>query len=604
MLISALCDYYDILMKAGKVMTPGYSPVDITWLIALNEDGTLSDIIDYRLPEEVILKGKKDRIKTVWNPRRESFPQRESKSAINSELLDHRAEYIFGLEIDKSKSSENFFSVSGIKHQKYVEKNLSFIDGLHSPLIDAYRLFLQNWDPEAEKDNRKLTELKADFTRYYAFCLSGSPHLLQDEPEIKNKWEEMIAGAENTYGKYIAQCSVTGDILPIAKLHNKITGIRGAQSSGAGFISFNNASESSYGREQSYNSCISEQAMLKYTEALRYLLENEKHHTMIDDVHVIHWAASGDEEYDDIFNLFTVSDTVSADNTDSMLSQLFKSAADGRITVDTSAFDPNVIFYIAGFKPNASRLSLKFIYRQQFGKIIENVRQHIEDMQLGTAWKQVPIWRLKKELISPKSSNETVDPALAAKLMEAIVMGTRYPQSLCSTLVKRIKTDCDEENNKYIKMNDIRIGMLKACINRNQRLSGKKEEIQVALDTENRNPAYICGRLFYVLEEIQQKASNYSLNRTIKDAYFSSAVSRPAVIFPNLLKLSMHHIAKLGDSDAKYREQDKAELIAMLNGKFPTTLSLAEQGDFIIGYYQQMQYVNEKIRQFKQKEEN
>jgi len=52
-------------------------------------------------------------------------------------------------------------------------------------------------------------------------------------------------------------------------------------------------------------------------------------------------------------------------------------------------------------------------------------------------------------------------------------------------------------------MNDVRMGIIKAYINREDRLNGRKEEIQMSLDNSNTNPAYLCGRLFAVLEYIQ-----------------------------------------------------------------------------------------------------
>lgn len=596
MLISALCDYYDILMRNGKVMQKGWSPVDITWVISLNEDGTVDDIIDYREKTEETKKGK---TKTFFTEKRCAFPQRESKSAINSEYLDHRAEYIFGLEVNEDKASSDFFTVSPVKHQKYIEKNLAFIEGLHSPVIDAYRRFLEAWSPDAEIHNSKLKALGKLYGKYYAFRLKGSIYLLQDDPLISERWEIISSDTEASPDKVIAQCAITGKVLPVSRLHNKITGIRGAQSSGAGFVSFNNPSEESFGKEQSYNSCISEEAMLKYTEAFRYLMESEKNHTVIDDTHIIHWASAEEEKYDDIFNLLTVNDTMDAGDIDDLLSKIFKSAADGTIAVEMDTFDPNVTYYVAGFKPNASRLAVKFVYRQQFGKMIENIRQHITDMQISPKYKPVPLWRIKRELISPKSSNDVVDPSLTAKMLDSVINGTPYPVSLLATLVRRIKTDNDEENSPYIKMNAIRLGMVKACINRSARLSGQKEEIKMALDLSNSNSAYVCGRLFRILEEVQQKASNNSLNRTIKDSYFSSAASRPAVIFPNLLKLNQHHLAKLEDNEAYFRSKDIADVMNLLGNEFPSVLSLAEQGKFMLGYYQQMQYTFDRIAQAK-----
>lgn len=109
----------------------------------------------------------------------------------------------------------------------------------------------------------------------------------------------------------------------------------------------------------------------------------------------------------------------------------------------------------------------------------------------------------------------------------------------------------------------------------------------MSLDTENKNPAYLCGRLFCKLEEIQTKALGEGINRTIKDAYFASASTRPAVVFPRLIALSQHHLAKLEDKRAFYLNRDVTEIMGMLGSEFPSNLSLKEQGVFMLGYYQQ-----------------
>ena len=60
MLIKALCDYYDVLSKAGQVLPDGYSKVKIHYLISLTEDGKIDEIIDCQEIEEAKDgKGKK-----------------------------------------------------------------------------------------------------------------------------------------------------------------------------------------------------------------------------------------------------------------------------------------------------------------------------------------------------------------------------------------------------------------------------------------------------------------------------------------------------------------------------------------------------------------
>lgn len=132
---------------------------------------------------------------------------------------------------------------------------------------------------------------------------------------------------------------------------------------------------------------------------------------------------------------------------------------------------------------------------------------------------EIPLWRINKELVSPNSAN-AISPALQSDIFQAILNGTNYPYTLLETVVRRVCTDSDTEDNGFIKINAVRAGLIKAFINRKARINGDKEEITMTLNPENTNPAYLCGRLFAVLEKIQLEATDVKLNRTIKDAYF------------------------------------------------------------------------------------
>ena len=133
---------------------------------------------------------------------------------------------------------------------------------------------------------------------------------------------------------------------------------------------------------------------------------------------------------------------------------------------------------------------------------------------------------------------------------------------------------------------------IKACLNR----KNVGEEIKVALDKENTNQAYLCGRLFAILERLQQEASNYSLNRTVKDAYFASASTRPLLVFPKLINLAIQSYLKKAQYPMFYNKLI-GEVMVKLNGGFPDHFSLKEQGEFIVGYYQQNQAFYEKKNQ-------
>ena len=100
------------------------------------------------------------------------------------------------------------------------------------------------------------------------------------------------------------------------------------------------------------------------------------------------------------------------------------------------------------------------------------------------------------------------------------------------------------------------------------------------------------GRLFAVLEKMQEEASGGNLNATIKDRYYGAASSTPRAVFALLLRLNNHHAAKLENSAFRIaREKLKQEILGLLDAKsaFPAHLSVEDQGRFALGYYHQRQ---------------
>lgn len=589
MLISALCDYYNDLARDGKVVPEGYSKQAVHYLIALNPDGTIDNLINWQLSEKAEMKNGK--VKERLIPRSILLPLRSEKSGIDFNMIEHRPLYIFGLNFtDNGFSADDRTDKARKSHTLFREESLKRISGLDTPIVNAFRAFLETWIPEQETDNPMLLALgKAYKNSYFAFCLSGHPEILLHEDKAVNEvWKHSFEGS-NQLGDCVTQCAVTGEAQPIARIHNKIKGVAGGQPSGTVLVGFKTSAGWSYGNEQSYNSNISEQVMKKYTYALNYLLSDRAHKQQVDDITVVFWASGGEKneictDYLNYF-LFGGSEKLDEKETEKLLKSIMRKASEGRASCETFAaiedIDDSVDFYIVGIKPNSSRLSLKFIYRRKIGAMLNAVAQHQSDMQLGSEYRSVPLWRIKKELKSPKSDKENIDASLMSAIFKSIIYGTPYPTYLLSGMVTRIKTDR--------AINAVRAGVVKACLNRQSRASRQKEELQLALDKQNTNQAYLCGRLFAVLEHIQQSAASAKLNRTIKDAYFSSAASKPALVFPKLITLSQNHLKKLSESGVVFYSKLVEEIIGKLNGEFPDTLMLKDQGRFMIGYYQQDQ---------------
>ena len=117
----------------------------------------------------------------------------------------------------------------------------------------------------------------------------------------------------------------------------------------------------------------------------------------------------------------------------------------------------------------------------------------------------------------------------------------------------------------------------------------------MGLNVNRKDAAYVLGRLFSVLESIQMDA-NPGIKATIRDRYFNSACAAPASVFPVLIKLKNSHMKKLErekESTKIYYEKIITEIMEKLE-QFPKKLSLEGQGDFVLGYYHQVQKKFEK----------
>jgi CRISPR-associated protein Csd1 len=111
----------------------------------------------------------------------------------------------------------------------------------------------------------------------------------------------------------------------------------------------------------------------------------------------------------------------------------------------------------------------------------------------------------------------------------------------------------------------------------------------MSLNNDCREPGYLLGRMFAVVERTQEHA-NPGINATVRDRYYGSASAAPAGVFPILLRLNQHHLSKLrGEKPglAVNMEKLNCEIIDEMPERFPRRLGLEQQGMFALGYYHQ-----------------
>ena len=113
----------------------------------------------------------------------------------------------------------------------------------------------------------------------------------------------------------------------------------------------------------------------------------------------------------------------------------------------------------------------------------------------------------------------------------------------------------------------------------------------MTLDPDYPSTGYQLGRLLAVCEQIQYKASDGKLNKSITDRFFPALSSRPLFVFSSLMRLSELRLAQIRrGNDSTYLKRKVGEIIDKISpGEIPSHLPLDEQAKFALGYYHQYQ---------------
>lgn len=593
MLIESLCEYYDYLEEKGLIIPEGYSEQDVHYVVSLNAEGGVEDIIDVQ--ETVTVTNALNRKREVKRGKKCLFPFRKRQKG-KSYLIDHRASYVFGLEHD-NKADVFKVQVSGdgkFPHDSFVKTHLEFLENVDSPIANAFRKFLLNWDPEKELETPYVEAIKKDFDKSaYAFCLSGdTEHLLQDDPAVVAAWEEYRKNNEEKDAHY-EQCAVTGEERKIARVHDKVGCIQGGAASGMVLVSYQDTCGRSYGREQSYNSNVSEEAMYKYTTALRYLLDKDSKHTIpYGDMTLVIWTLDEENRYKDFIHKIIYAPPITDEEGNDLLIQFmdqkdrFSNIADMEEFLGPKEMDKK--YYFLGLKANNSRLIVEFFEHGSTLDLFWNELRFQKEACIGDSNYPLTLSRLLYELRKPSvsASGNTGNTPLATALFESILFAQKFPMELYYQMLRRVKIDMDLSDGREA----LRAGILKAVLIRNF----SKEELTMGLNLDNQDPAYLCGRLFAIIEKIQKDASRRNgreLNKTVKNTFLSSAMETPGIILPRLVKRLPYYLKKV--AYPVYFENMVEEITEQLDG-YPIRLSAVDQGEFYCGYVHQKKYLYTK----------
>ena len=628
MILKALYDYYQAMAKLGKVAPSGMEWKAIPFIIVIDEDGTFRRAIDtrdkeHKLGQEYLVAKAKGRS--------------GSKSYAISQILWDHSGYVLGMPTDDSEEK----LVMAPKQNEAFKQELTKLRELFpaNKGFEAIELFYEKYEGQKEGELSDLfevevknlsniipedilLEIKKKVGANISFQLSteSDPNqLISSHRDIRS----YLAGSTEEEGEEMGRCLVTGEKGTIARLHGGIS-LFGAQAN-ATLISFQKFSGyDSYGKEQGLNAPISQPASDAIISGLNMLLEKDKNtNYRIGETTFVFWNTLQDDELLKNYQEATFTGLPSDSDFDEeeevtstskkkvakkknpeqetkVVVQALRSTLGGKnANIDRDHSDR---FYILALAPNAKRVSVKLWMEGTISEIVGNTLAHLDDMNIvrfnglldADTPPLRPVYRIMKAIYTATDSTKW-PRQVVQELLESIIKGLPYAPALQMACLERIHLDY---TSKY-PVTALRAALLEAYFNRKHRKNPQIKQLTMALDKSNSNPAYLAGRLFALLERIQEKAIP-GVKANITDRYFRTASATPGIIFGRLLQLSAFHLSKIKKEHGGlgfYFDRQIQEVLELLPGgqaTFDKFFTPDQQSIFAVGYYHQKAYRDQK----------
>ncbi len=355
-------------------------------------------------------------------------------------------------------------------------------------------------------------------------------------------------------------------------------------------VSFNDSAYESFGLRGFANAPMSQETVNAYTRALNRLLDPRYPHPCNDgeflpsrrinlsqDTAILYWSSEEAQEID----LFAQV----AEPEPQRVEALLRGPLAGK-EIGLSKEDA-VRFYALTISGAGARVVVRDWFETSVAQFALNVRDYFGDITVvGAERASLSLARLLDAtvpIIQDKPDRKRLLPSVVTRLWQDILRGRPFAPVLLQMVVLRIRAEGG--------VRPAQAALLRGYFNRHRRRALQSEqslhfpEVKIHMDENNKEPAYLIGRAFAVLEKLQKDAIP-GINQTIADRFYGAASATPAVVLPTLIRKSKAHIAKA--SSGRYLDGILAQILASLD-RFPPMLGLEEQGLFAIGYYHQRQ---------------
>ncbi|MFV2018209.1 type I-C CRISPR-associated protein Cas8c/Csd1 [Micromonospora sp. LOL_023] len=175
-------------------------------------------------------------------------------------------------------------------------------------------------------------------------------------------------------------------------------------------------------------------------------------------------------------------------------------------------------------------------------------------------------------------------------LWRAAILGAPLPPKLLAHVIDRIRTDG--------RVDAARVALIRLAVIRRHGLPPySAERLTPTLNEDNRDPAYLSGRAFAVLDDLQQavfRAANQPLNTTFAERYMGRAITNPQAVLVNgrrsataWLRRLRGPLGKPAWAGAYANRLDDIFVHINADTSIPSSAVLTQKAAFVLGYHHQ-----------------
>lgn len=572
MLLQRLREYEDRASAhddAALSLPPEYKRQIIPWVIRIDAEGSRAAFV-----------------RTAGTVRRENdlgkefaapFLRRQGTN-IKPQLLADKAEFVLGLP-DPQKPDR-----AGKRHSEFVAVVESCAQRTKSNAVAAVSKFLAGQMPAAPNGLEPTdlvtfqveNEYPIDEVTVKEFWANLAPRLrAKGLPTLTS--DVVVSWMDAPDTSEMGICLVCGEMTAIARTHpTPIRASRSVSDQQLSIVSANKEAFWSYGLEQSYLAPTCTSCAEAYARGANRLIASDANSLVLGGAVFLSWTR--DQVEFDPFDYVR-------DPKPGEVQELLRSVRTGRERA-VKAVDDETAFYATSLSGSGGRAVVRDWIDTTVGEAKEHLsRWFILQRIVGPYGEEPKPLGLYPLAAATVRDARDLSPPVPRAMLSSALAGTPLPTGLLFQAVKR--------NRAEQGITRPRAALIKAVWLSNQ--PEKEDDYMVQLDPDNDNAAYRCGRLLAVLERAQQLAIS-GVNATIVDRFFGTASSAPESVFPRLIRGAQPHLAKLerdrrGAARALQRRIEEileglpVRRVGALYMGFPTTLSLADQGLFSLGYY-------------------